>query len=473
MKRSVSGSSAPSPATKRSRTVESTPEPAVSFPRFRNGSIEIIVSEKDERYQYQLHRSTLEESSGWFRTSIRDTVSKLPRPAPGEVVRLCYVLEKANEEEEPMLVYKKTLGVHFRNGAGSWVTLDADMEADQHREDDQEVTGEADPTPRFKKEPRTHASRDDLTSPTLQEADRESETPELTTERFETYNNLFLTFCNLPPLLSRTSISDALSQTESLICLATIYSSFATIRSHVGNLLSEHRQALYTSIAENPFRWVKVGVALESSTIFTEAVIHLAGMWPLCPWLQPERSSSIPPKVLDLVVAKAKALANKRAKVDRELFLGTGVMNGREIIRPSSSSSFSSSSNGYVVDANFLETWTAVQIFRDWLAQSISAARASRSEHVAPYYRLLRKGGNAYLPYEEVLKVLEALPIDDGSDVGTWQGLAEDLTRLKKRASGVVKHICKNNLMLSEQTTGIEYLTCTEVGMEDLPWFHG
>ena len=285
--------------------------------------------------------------------------------------------------------------------------------------------------------------------PTANERLREQE---LHQQHLSAYHSLFLIYYNRAPEVSTTNISVALSQCELLVSVATYYGSLRVVRPYLGNILSQFRHALYAAIAEDPPRWFKLSIPLESASIFSEALIHLAGCWPHWIWTTPALALS--PSMIDLVKRKAKHLNDLRGEVDRELLTNSLSAEGGHPV------TFSTS----------LESWMVVQIFRDWLATQMHNRRRADKAHHGIIYRLMRKGGESYLPLETVSEELEGLR---GNGMGSWVEVAEDLKALKEFAMQAVAQLVKNNIMLDVEAARIQYLTCVEVVEEDFPWRKG
>lgn len=120
--------------------------------------------------------------------------------------------------------------------------------------------------------------------------------------------------------------------------------------------------------------------------------------------------------------------------------------------------------------------------------------------HRASHYRLLQAGGEAYLPLDAQLETLQTV-----FPAFEWDEVGSDLKILKDYAAYAVRDICRNNLMIGldilsgigidggggrgedgggggeleddHEDEGMEivrdYLTCTEVGMDEFPWVAG
>lgn len=173
------------------------------------------------------------------------------------------------------------------------------------------------------------------------------------TNLLQAYNNLFLAYYNLSPKLCIDDINIALSQGESLIRIAEGHNSINTIRAYVGHSLSQYRRELYTSIAKDPPRWLRISIPLQSTAIFTESIIHVVGCWPSWPW--PTKRTCLSKDVRKFILYKAKKLDEKRLKVIQDLFLNTIIIKNKPVDLTEGTSNF--------------ESWMVAQIFRDWLCR--------------------------------------------------------------------------------------------------------
>jgi hypothetical protein len=114
------------------------------------------------------------------------------------------------------------------------------------------------------------------------------------------------------------------------------------------------------------------------------------------------------------------------------------------------------------------ETWIVVACFRDWLGEAITRLRDSTNENWAEHLRQMRKGDDAYLPYNELFTSLKGS--SGKPDHSAWAEVREDLQMLKQYAQECVEPLCKNELMLDVEAAKIGYLTCTTVKEEEMPW---
>lgn len=161
-----------------------------------------------------------------------------------------------------------------------------------------------------------------------------------------------------------------------------------------------------------------------------------------------------------VVVKKVGELETLKRAVDRALFLTSIRIDEKEIYLDKN-------------DESTRDTWFVVQIWRDWYSRSVSEAIASKDpteKILTRLYRTIAKGGDTYLPLEEVLELLGAVNYThrprSAVDI---QEVADDLKILKESAQEIATRICINNSMVDVEEAGIEYFTCTKVDSADLP----
>ncbi|KAH7122415.1 hypothetical protein B0J11DRAFT_437402 [Dendryphion nanum] len=231
---------------------------------------------------------------------------------------------------------------------------------------------------------------------------------------------------------------------EQLGCVRLLYPYFNTV-------IVEQRQKVYIAIRLDAARWMRLAISLESTSIYTECLIHLAGAWPHWPW-KTDRNT-LPNELLKLVATKSKQIDDQCLEINQDLLLST-ICVGRK-------------GEPVTCAPEQMETWLLVQTFRDILASGIRNMNASnrRSLIQGKFYRRIHKGGEHYMSFEEVrCTCLDILP------KGSWKELGSDLSDIKKYASVLVAPLAKNNLMIDPDAYNVGYLTCTEVYPSDVPW---
>ena len=264
---------------------------------------------------------------------------------------------------------------------------------------------------------------------------------------FRAHKDLFRMYYNQLPKICSSDIDQALGECERLIAISKYYGSLAIVQPYLSNHLTQYRRTLFVAIANDPPRWLKLSVDLKSPLIFSESLIHCAGAWPNSPW----PTTLTEPMNMHLVRRKGEGLARDRTQVDLKLLVNslTGV-RGDPVTFDSDP-----------------ESWMMVQFWRDWLTRQMYSQRKVDKEHYATHYRLIRKGGDAYLPKEALC---EAISDMWGNGMGTWCSAVEDMEALKEFAQELVAELTENKLMVDPEALGIPYLTCIDVTPADYPW---
>ncbi|KAI9681778.1 MAG: hypothetical protein M1829_000523 [Trizodia sp. TS-e1964] len=479
---------------KRNRTYETSPFSTSNaesdvFPMFSKGTVFISVSE-EPKYEYQLHKAVLERSSTWFYNSFRGPAPEEPAIRKRDLqtepmktnIRFRFILEDAAELAGQVLVRKPLHKNRVLPADPISVTI-IDLSDDSSDPINTPILQPSDTTAETscqpKEEPEANHSNTHLLTPEKTPAEgvkeevteKEKNDPEIKTsqeaeeaairnlqeaeearrERLKAYHNLFLCYYNQAPEITSQDINTTLSQALALVEVATLYDSIHIVRAHLGNILSQFGRSLYLAILKDPPKWLSLAEVLQSGPIFTEALIHIAGCAPHWPW--PSPAASLPRHLKRVVCRKAYQLAFLRGEVDRTILLNNIKIDQVPISLSTTKDNF--------------ETWVTIQYFRDWFCGTINKYLGENKQHLCPYYRLMRKGGNAYLGLQETKKLLDTY---QGIDFGQWKEVGEDLKLLKCFAQEKVEVLCKNNSMLDIDSLGIQYLTCTEVGARDFPW---
>ncbi|KAI7693782.1 hypothetical protein KC322_g10630 [Hortaea werneckii] len=287
-----------------------------------------------------------------------------------------------------------------------------------------------------------------------------------------------------------------------------MYDALEIVGSRVDHHLLRFGARLFKQIAKYPPSYLKLGYLARSRTIFTEALIHVVGQWPLAaPQL---RAGQIDAIVLDLIEDKVDELAELQERVEAKLWRLTLTTNRGERCTPS---------NDYL-------SWLAISLFRQWIAEnttpaptpilkdtsnsgggragtssraassqigSVNARNSSStrvganhiaSQHAPPapppptpsagrVYRLLGSSSlTAYLSHDELKRFLKLSP-----DLYTRENLKRFERRMdevKNLARDIVRPLMRNFLELDLSAfgtpAGLGYLTCTRVEDMDLPW---
>jgi hypothetical protein len=272
----------------------------------------------------------------------------------------------------------------------------------------------------------------------------------------EAYNNMFLIFYGLPHNIFMENIMVAVPQCLDLLSLASELGALPIVRHQIQAHLNGYGERLLISIKDDPIRWLKISIDLQSTAIFREAVIHTVGTYPS--WCQDtSRLSSLPLNVQSLIQRKWDDLHRSLDDVNSILLRSTIVITPED--KPVS-----------LEQRDTFETWIVVQIWRDWLLSRLRILNSNLSaEVVGRFYLLLSCPSDTYLTVEHVRALLWHVK---GDGFGAFENLAEDLELLKSFARSAVRDVCVNNSDLDVKGEGIEYLTCTNLSDDEIPWLN-
>ncbi|EZF33295.1 hypothetical protein H101_03127 [Trichophyton interdigitale H6] len=194
------------------------------------------------------------------------------------------------------------------------------------------------------------------------------------------YDNLFRIFYNYTPQLNPHNITIAYSQCKSLIALADMYDALAVTGPRVDYHLLRFSSSLYKHIAKFPASYIKLGYQARSRVIFTEALIHIVGDWPVSqPLVGRDHKSPLPESVLDLIEDKVEDLKDEIRRVESKLFHLTLTTSRGERITPFN---------------NYLD-WLAVSLFRQWLVENTTPPPPTILKFPAPPTSTQRDGRSA------------------------------------------------------------------------------
>ncbi|KAM5448028.1 hypothetical protein MaudCBS49596_005614 [Microsporum audouinii] len=176
------------------------------------------------------------------------------------------------------------------------------------------------------------------------------------------YDNLFRIFYNYAPQLNPHNITIAYSQCKSLIALADMYDALTVTGPRVDYHLLRFSSSLYKHIAKFPASYIRLGYQARSRVIFTEALIHIVGDWPVSlPLVGRDHKSPLPDTVLDLIEDKVEDLQDAIRRAESKLFRLTLTTSRGERVTPFN---------------NYLD-WLAVSLFRQWLVDNTTPPPSS------------------------------------------------------------------------------------------------
>jgi hypothetical protein len=479
------------------------------FPVFSiTGDVEIIITSASGRKEsrYLLHRLILSQCSGFFEAGTRPEWSgrqiengpgagTLARINENESVTVGSSSRTSSQERHPSFdqAPKRTWRYVL-----DWKSATEDEAPMLVQRDDGPASLFGGPPPVRNKPPASSEnffrSMTNFSVLNLNERAQASEPAAPGDEVLKDYDNLFRTMYQYPPILDSVNIATAYTECKALLHLADMYDALEIVGSRVDHHLLRFGARLFKQIAKYPPSYLKLGYLARSRTIFTEAIIHVVGQWPLA---APQLRGQIEAAVLGLVEDKYDELQEMQERVEFKLWRLTLTTSRGERVTPS---------NDYL-------SWLGISLFRQWLAENTTPAPASilkdsarpgsngqtgratgrnssASNHAASQrvpqspaqpptppspgriYRLLGSTSNsAYLNREELKRFLKLQP-----DLYTRENLRRferKMDEIKNLARHAVKSLMRNFLELDLSSfgpAGLGYLTCSRLEENELPW---
>lgn len=315
-------------------------------------------------------------------------------------------------------------------------------------------------------------------------------------ELLKDYDNLFRIMYQFAPSLDAVNIATAYSECKALLQLADMYDALEIVGTRVDHHLLRFGARLFKQIAKYPPSYLKLGYLARSRTIFTEALIHVVGQWPLA---APQLKHHIDANVFDLILDKHDDLDEAMARVEGKLWRLCLTTSRGERVTP----------------ANDYLSWLAISLFRQWLAENTTPSTASILKDVdarapqplrlpgqAPSVRASSQASNyiasqrtpsssasqplstgriylmlgstsqsAYLGHEDLKRFLKLQPELYTRD--NLRRFERRMEEVKHIARDIVRPLMRNNLELDLSAfgpAGLGYLTCTRLEEVDLPW---
>jgi hypothetical protein len=504
--------------------------PQNEFPNFAlSGDVEIVIAADGQERRYMLHRLILAQNSGFFEASTSDEWSRAqatqalasPASAPATLGANGTGPLAVIGEERSVDVGRSSLD-RFRPKTTWRYELDWDAEGrcedipmliqkvsldDEDAEAEAELTfpQPAQPTSLFGGDERPPPPPSSRSKPpasstsffralAMQSAIQlPNKDPPLDTESdtIRDYDNMFRIFYNYAPKLDSVDITEAYIQCKMLLNLADMYDALEVVGPRIDHHLLQFQSRLWKQIAKYPPSYLKLGYLARSRSIFSEALVHVVGQWPLgAPQLR-----GIPDTVLDLIEDKAADLEELQTRIEARLLKLSLSTSRGERVNPSS---------------HHLD-WMAAAFFRGWIADNTvptalpsKAAGPSSAPPTAPAvmqdanppssalqrlplsdpapaaptrapartFRLLGQGSQAYLTHDDCKRFAKLLPESYSRDlVRRFERRIDDL---KNQAREIVRPLLRQGLQLElaggSAAAGVNYLTCCKVEEGEWPW---
>lgn len=275
------------------------------------------------------------------------------------------------------------------------------------------------------------------------------------------YKCFFRIFYGKPTSIDTNNINEALRQVEAVIRVAELYGSIPFVRAHLSNCLLQYGRDLYAAILKDPPRWLQLSLYLESAPIFKEAAVHIIGNLGHWPWATVQLKD-FPEDFRGadgLFQRKVDELKILMADAEKNLFLISTHVEGEESLLAQ-------------MYKKTIITWYMVRLWKRWFSRAITNDEVPKGtkRRDGTKYRLIAKGGDAYLPLKLVINQIRVFREPIWLTEADKQGIEEDLKMIKAFAQKQVDRLCTNTSMISAEEAGIEHLTCISVDNDDIPW---
>lgn len=96
------------------------------------------------------------------------------------------------------------------------------------------------------------------------------------TKAFDYYESIFYAFYNKEIRICDTDMIAALADAVGMLDIANYLGCVNIISKPVEVALMKHGQSLFRSIQSMPLGWARMALTIQSKTIFSECIIHLA-----------------------------------------------------------------------------------------------------------------------------------------------------------------------------------------------------
>ena len=500
-------------------------QPQNEFPFFaQTGDVEIIISAGGQEKRYLLHRLILAQCSGFFEAGTSAEWSQATRDiqGPSPPSRPVNALSRIGEDEENAAPATPAIDPQSISAAPpNRKRWRYELDWDHTDEDEEPMLVQKTPSsgslfnsdfqpalpPPRSKPPAAYSggffrSMANLTlgsghsTTHLASAIHPQEQP-ITNPLLRDYDNLFRIFYNHAPSLNPTYLPSAYSECKSLLSLADMYDALPVVGPRIDHHLLRFSSRLFKQIAKYPPSYLKLGYLARSRIIFTEALIHVVGRWPLdLPHLRGDNIGyEVPESVIELIEDKVDELDETKAKVEAKLFRLTLTTSRGERVNPG---------NDYL-------GWLAMSLLRQWLAENTtppvqgilrtpatppgSRAQGAAQQQPTPpsnppavsmntgriYRALGSTNPQAYLPHDELKRFLKLQPSGTPSSSSylytrdNLRRFERKIDQMKNLARDAVKPLTRNFLELDlrtgeEGSSLVQYLTCTRVEEGEVPW---
>jgi hypothetical protein len=306
---------------------------------------------------------------------------------------------------------------------------------------------------------------------------------------WKSYDTAFRMLC-LPNINAQkcrlTDVNSAIQVIQKVIVIAKHFDFLSSVTAVFKSLTSDWvaDRKLFKAIAHEPEAWLAVAVKLRSELVYKEALVHAVGRYPGLD------DTFLLNELVPTIKAMSKELKTKQDHIDKRLLtltISISVRN-KNLRTDKPKHGVDAVREEVVTQHNEPVLWLMVNMWRDWIgahcahlqetggtssaiskeelkSAKLSATRLDEDLSVAGFYHTIAKGGDAYMPAEEVIKDwnTEEFSLDDPRRAK----VRANLKVLKDKAREIVADLVASKLQYEDRDK-LAYLTCVDVG--GVPW---
>jgi hypothetical protein len=294
------------------------------------------------------------------------------------------------------------------------------------------------------------------------------------------YENFFRMIAGKKDRVPKSDLSTALPQIQGIVQIAEKLDAIPSVRGAFDSLFYGYvgKDTFWKSIAAEPVHCIKIAIALQNRPVYEEAFKHIVGC--SSSLKHGKTVPGLPDDVQAIVQRQSRDLYLKRRDVEDELTRITLLANRTPTSRAAPVSKDYPSQ--FVSQHNQPMVYTIVNLFRDWVTDHIGYLRNETDEEpeisylcdhsagcttVAGFFRAIEN--HDYLDPDEVWDNISDRFKSSRAErhQSERETVKNTLEALKGRAADLVEKISQSTLRLTDE---VGYLTCINVGREDVPW---
>jgi len=295
------------------------------------------------------------------------------------------------------------------------------------------------------------------------------------------YRAFFTIACkSRPPKVEQVGISKradlALPDVEAVMAIADHYNALDRLLTAFVSFCQhwQSTKSLWAAVASEPVRWMIISTKLENELVYTEAFIHLAGLYP-----DFDGRERLPAAVTEALAVQASQLRVIRYEINEKLL----TMKFMKLKRDKEKGKKSPHVETAVDPHDEPVIFNTLNVVRNWILDHIEYLSLKENKldeagthisyfckhtegdeclTVAGFYRIISRGGDAYLPADGFMRKW-----NQKFDAEEARIAREGLAAMKMEARNIVAGLVASQLQYREPEK-LAHLTCATV--KTLPW---